>query len=93
MGYDYKGVGNGLDMTKTWPESDVEMMEKTIPEYINDSPFHIYYMTVSGHMEYNFSGNYMASKNKDYVKTLICLQAQRRTWYARLSLIKRWSIC
>lgn len=70
MGYDYKAVGKGLDLKKTWPESDVEMMEKTIPEYINKQPFHTYYMTVSGHMLYSFSGNSMASKNKSYVKNL-----------------------
>jgi phosphoglycerol transferase MdoB-like AlkP superfamily enzyme len=46
------------------------MMEKTIPEYINSQPFHTYYMTVSGHMQYTFSGNSMASKNKQYVQSL-----------------------
>ncbi|NMA94911.1 MAG: LTA synthase family protein [Clostridiales bacterium] len=70
MGYDYKGIGNGLIMTDSWPRSDLEMMEKTIPEYIDDTPFHAYYMTVSGHMQYNFTGNYMAMKNKEYVKDL-----------------------
>lgn len=70
MGYEYKGLGNGLEVRETWPESDVEMMEKTIPEYINDDKFHTYYMTVSGHKNYNFFGNYMAAKNKEYVKDL-----------------------
>ena len=70
MGYTYKGLGNGLNVKKTWPESDLEMMQKTIPEYINSRPFHIYYMTVSGHLNYSFSGNAMASKNKAYVKDL-----------------------
>ena len=28
MGYDYKGIGNGLEMSKAWPRSDLEMMEK-----------------------------------------------------------------
>ena len=70
MGYDYKGVGNGLELQKTWPESDLEMMAATIPEYINDEQFHVYYMTVSGHMEYTFTGNSMASKNRDAVADL-----------------------
>lgn len=70
MGYDYKGVGNGLDVKKTWPESDLEMMEKTIPEYIGSEPFHAYYMTVSGHLQYNFTGNYIAWKNKSLVDKL-----------------------
>ncbi len=70
MGYVYKGVGNGLNVQKTWPESDLEMMEKTLPEYINNQPFHAYYMTVSGHLRYSFSGNAMAFKNRSYVKSL-----------------------
>lgn len=70
MGYDYKGVGNGLEVKKTWPESDLEMMELTIPEYIDDKPFHTYYMTVSGHMNYTFNGNSMSTKNKEAVNNL-----------------------
>lgn len=70
MGYDYKGIGNGLNMSKAWPRSDLEMMEKTIPEYIDKQPFHVYYLTISGHMQYNFIGNHMAMKNKEYVKDL-----------------------
>nr|WP_239534029.1 LTA synthase family protein [Thalassobacillus pellis] len=70
MGYAYKGIGNGLDVKKTWPASDLEMMVKTNPEYINSQPFHAYYMTVSGHMQYNFQGNNMAAKNKKYVDDL-----------------------
>ncbi|HEX2947852.1 MAG TPA: LTA synthase family protein [Clostridia bacterium] len=70
MGYDYKGVGNGLVVKKTWPESDVEMIDVTAGEYMDKQPFHTYYMTVSGHMNYNFFGNYMASKNKSYVESL-----------------------
>lgn len=70
MGYDYKGVGNGLNIKDTWPESDLEMMVKTVPEYINNQPFHAYYMTVSGHMQYNFFGNSMAIKNKEFANNL-----------------------
>lgn len=77
MGYDYKGYGNGLNVTKTWPESDVEMMELTIPEYINDAKFHTYYMTVSGHLEYNFSGNRMAAKHQEDVADLDYSEAAR----------------
>ncbi len=67
MGYTYKGYGNGLDVKKTWPESDLEMMEKSIGDYIDDEQFHAYYMTVSGHMNYDFLGNSMAGKNKEAV--------------------------
>ncbi|WP_062351278.1 LTA synthase family protein [Bacillus kwashiorkori] len=70
MGYTYKGVGNGLKVKQTWPESDLEMMDVTISEYIDTEPFHAYYMTVSGHMQYSFSGNYIAYKNRELVKDL-----------------------
>lgn len=70
MGYTYKGLGNGLDVTETWPESDVEMIELTVDEYIDKQPFHAYYMTVSGHLQYNFTGNYIASKNRELVEHL-----------------------
>lgn len=53
-----------------WPSSDYNMMVGTIPEYINEDYFHIYYMTISGHMNYNFAGNKMSSKNKDLVADL-----------------------
>src|SRR5690606_21657294 len=52
LGYDYKGVGNGLEVATTWPESDVEMIDVTMPEVLEDEPFHAYYMTVSGHLQY-----------------------------------------
>lgn len=70
MGYTYKGLGNGLDVTETWPESDIEMIELTVDEYINKQPFHAYYMTVSGHLQYTFTGNYIAAKNKSLVENL-----------------------
>ena len=70
MGYIYKGNGNGVDIPKTWPESDIEMMEVTMDDYIDAERFHAYYMTVSGHMNYTFLGNSMSSKNKDLVADL-----------------------
>ena len=70
MGYIYKGYGNGLDIRKSWPESDLECIEKTIDEYVNAQPFHAYYMTVSGHMDYTFSDNYMSYKNRELVANL-----------------------
>lgn len=70
MGYDYKGLGNGLNVNEMWPESDLEMMEKTVDEYIASENFHVYYMTVSGHMLYNWGGNSMSAKNRDAVSEL-----------------------
>ena len=66
MGYDYYGVGNGLEVKASWPESDLEMMEKTIPQALSgEKPFHLYYMTVSGHLNYSFTGNAMAYKHRE----------------------------
>lgn len=74
LGFDnYKGCYNGMEKLincKLWPESDYEMMSATISEYADNQPFLAYYMTVSGHLEYNFSGNAMAKKHKDKVKNL-----------------------
>lgn len=70
MGYEYKALGNGLDVNPTWPESDLEMMELSINDYIDKEPFHAYYMTVSGHLLYTFDGNMMAYKHRNKVKHL-----------------------
>ena len=54
----YLAKGNGLQKRMNcnmWPESDDEMMRVTLPDYIEDeTPFLAYYMTVSGHMGYNW---------------------------------------
>lgn len=70
MGYDYKGIGNGLDVSQIWPASDLEMMKVSLPEFIDEEPFHAYYLTMSGHMQYSFDGNNMARKNREVVKHL-----------------------
>lgn len=70
LGYTYQGVGNGLSMKQTWPESDVEMIDITTDTYTSSDPFHVYYLTVSGHLNYTFNGNAMATKNRDLVKDL-----------------------
>ena len=73
MGFDnFKACYMGLDINcKVWPQSDVEMIDKTYTDYIDsDKPFLAYYMTVSAHFGYTFSDNYIASKNKDLVKDL-----------------------
>lgn len=71
LGYDFKGLGNGLVLdSDVWPESDLEMIEHTVDEYKDEEPFHVYYLTVSGHMNYTFVGNSMSYKNKDLVKDL-----------------------
>ncbi len=68
MGYIYQGLGNGLQVKRSWPESDVEMMQLSVDDYINQQPFHAYYMTVSGHMDYTYYDNAMASKHRQAVE-------------------------
>jgi lipoteichoic acid synthase len=71
MGYTYLACGNGLETKmhcKQWPESDIEMVDATFDYYGNSEHFATYYMTISGHLEYNFYGNNMAYKNKAYVE-------------------------
>lgn len=77
LGYDWNQGGEGFDMelsssgNKVWPQSDKYMIETTVDEYLDsDKPFNIYYMTVSGHMPYNFTGDQMAVKNKERVANL-----------------------
>lgn len=70
MGYNWIAEGHGLKLTKQWPESDLEMMQATLPTYINDEHFHAYYMTVSGHMDYTWGGNAMSKKHKEEVADL-----------------------
>ena len=83
LGYDFKASKLGdlegpewesrifeMENANLWPSSDLDMVKATLPEYINDDRFHVYYMTVSGHMYYNFVGNSMSRKNRDLVADL-----------------------
>lgn len=73
IGLKYYGCGNGLEKKmncKHWPNSDKEMIDATTSYYIDKDKFMAYYMTVSGHLNYNFSGNNMAYRNKNKVKNL-----------------------
>lgn len=70
MGYKYMACGNGLEKLmncKKWPQSDLEMINATFDMYSNEEKFVAYYMSISGHLEYNFYGNNMANKNKTLV--------------------------
>ena len=72
LGYDYfMGYGNGMEegITKQWPQSDLEMIDFTVPMYIDKQPFNVYYMTVSGHSSYDQS-NAMGKKNFSLVEDL-----------------------
>ena len=75
LGFDnYKGCYNGLEdkiKCNIWPEYDTEMIRATTEDYLNSTePFMVYYMTVSGHLAYNFGGNEVAIKNREKVNNL-----------------------
>lgn len=79
LGYIFKAVGNGLEITDQWPESDVEMMDASTADFVSQEPFHVYYMTVSGHLPYSFdeSDNAIAAKNSALVEELPYSEAVR----------------
>lgn len=83
LGYDFKASKLGdlseaeygdkifyMEHAGAWPASDYEMMLGTVAEYVNLDRFNVYYMTVSGHMNYSFSGNRMSSWHKEEVQGL-----------------------
>ena len=92
IGLSYIGCGNGLEKKmncKRWPNSDYEMIDATTDYYLNDEkPFATYYMTVSGHLNYNFYGNSMSARNKNKVKNLKYSDAIKAYYAAQIELDK-----
>ncbi|MBQ4262935.1 MAG: sulfatase-like hydrolase/transferase [Bacilli bacterium] len=96
IGLTYYGCGNGLEKKMNcshWPNSDKEMIESTLSYYLEkDKPFASYYMTVSGHLNYNFYGNNMASRNKSKVKNLKYSEAVKAYYATQIELDKAMEI-
>lgn len=72
LGYDrfiaqYGGL-EGVD--PVWPESDLQMIQSTVDDYIDQERFSVYYMTVSGHCVYSENGNAQGRKHYDKVADL-----------------------
>lgn len=102
LGYQFKAAKYGKSSLKdkykdwifdmkgasSWPNSDYEMFVATIPEFINEERFHTYYMTMSGHAAYTFSGNAMSKKNKDAVEHLNCSETMKAYIACNLELEK-----
>ena len=76
MGYEWHGTGQGYEPEQTksgknrWPQSDRQLVSQSFPTLTDKEPFTCYYITVSGHVEYNFSGNAMCMKNEERVAEL-----------------------
>ncbi len=63
----------GLDVNASgkllWPQKDSVMVEASVDDYIHsDQPFHVYYLTISGHMPY--SDNRAVAPYRDTVRAL-----------------------
>lgn len=90
LGYShgFMGYGNGMEefVDWVWPESDVEMIEGTMPMYENAEHFNVYYMTVSGHNGYDYGSNAMSLKNWDRVKDLDYSERVKGYYAANLEL-------
>lgn len=92
LGFNYLACGNGLEKKMKcnhWPNSDYEMFESTTDYYINQGkPFLAYYMTVSGHLNYNFEGNNMAYRHKNEVNNLSYSTAVKAYYATQIELDK-----
>ena len=79
MGYDYYGYDtyktgykNALKGIKySWPTSDIDVVNSSYDIIDKSKNFVAYYMSISGHLAYNFTGgNAIALKNRDAVKNI-----------------------
>lgn len=71
LGYSqFLGLGNGLeDLTDWWPD-DRRMFNLTMDTYLDQQPFSIYYMTISGHCVYT-AENEKTQENIDFVRSVL----------------------
>lgn len=71
LGYQMKFANAGMTFSaEAWPASDLEMLEQSVDDYINQDIFCAYYMTFSGHYKYDINVNGIARQNWDVVKDL-----------------------
>ena len=76
LGYNWKYYTHGLQCEENadgtdrlWPQRDKYMIEVSVDDYIHDdTPFHVYYLTVSGHTNYGW--NRVATQYRDLVSDL-----------------------
>lgn len=53
-----------------WPQSDDYMIRATFDKYVEQEPFNIYYLTISGHLPYGFGSNQMSVRNQEQTAEL-----------------------
>lgn len=76
LGYDWKQFGSGFDKLELsesgellWPQRDSHTIEVSVDDYVNATqPFHVYYLTISGHMPY--SDNRVVAPYRETVRAL-----------------------
>lgn len=76
LGYDWRYYRSGLPCEENaagtdrlWPQRDTYMIEASTEDYLgDDTPFHVYYLTVSGHTPYEW--NRVAAPYRDLVADL-----------------------
>ena len=75
LGYNWQQFGSGLEVDTNangdiaWPARDTQVIENSVDDYLSsDQPFHVYYLTISGHMPY--SNNRIVSPYRDTVRAL-----------------------
>lgn len=99
LGYsEYLGLGNGLENITDWWPDDERLFDLTMDTYIDNQPFSIYYMTLSGHCVYNEESEYtqdnlehvrsiLGNKYKDTTTYYFCYQMELE--YALQTMIKK----
>ena len=75
LGYEFHQFGAGLECETSesgkllWPQRDSYVIEASVDDYLySTNPFHVYYMTISGHMPY--SDNRIVAPYRDIVRAL-----------------------
>ena len=64
------------------------MIEQSIGDYVEEELFHIYYLTLSGHLPYSYVGSRMAERNREMVKDLPYSEKTKAYIAANLELEK-----
>ena len=64
------------------------MITETFDEYVDQQPFNIYYMSISGHMPYSQGGNAMSGRNWSMVENLSYSYTTKAYLAAHLELEK-----
>ena len=59
--------GNGMEdgLSGNWPISDLEMMQYALPQFVDNAPFSLYFMSITGHFPYYHDISVMVDKYGD----------------------------